>query len=183
MTCAEKLMLPDGREVMIRPADGEDAPRMLKYMKQMLGETPFLIRTPEEFDYTAEEEAAILDRIKNDPRCLMLIAEAEGEIVACADISSSSSKSRVRHLANLGISVRKDFWKLGIGSALMERLISFAGEHEVEQVELGVVAENRRAMNLYMKYGFTVYGTRPHAIRYADGSYADEYLMYKRLSE
>ena len=115
MTCAEKLMLPDGREVMIRPADGEDAPRMLKYMKQMLGETPFLIRTPEEFDYTAEEEAAILDRIKNDPRCLMLIVEADGEIVACADISSSSSKSRVRHLANLGISVRKDFWKLGIG--------------------------------------------------------------------
>ncbi len=40
---------------------------------------------------------------------------------------------------------------------------------------------NRRAIGLYVKYGFQVYGTRPHGIKYPDGSYADDYLMRKVL--
>jgi len=34
---------------------------------------------------------------------------------------------------------------------------------------------------LYMKYGFAVYGTRPHGLKYPDGSYDDDYLMCKML--
>ena len=50
-----------------------------------------------------------------------------------------------------------------------------------EQIELEVVSTNRRAIGLYVKYGFQVYGTRPHGIKYPDGSYADDYLMRKVL--
>ena len=63
----------------------------------------------------------------------------------------------------------------------MERLLAFSVQAGFEQVELEVVAKNRRALNLYLKYGFTVYGTRPHGIKYADGSYADDYLMVRLL--
>ena len=63
---------------------------------------------------------------KNDPRSLMLVAEIEGQIIASADVCSHGAKSRVQHRAELGISVRKDYWHLGIGSVLIERLISFA---------------------------------------------------------
>ena len=51
---AEALTLQDGREIMIRSAEPEDAAGMLLYMKAMLGETPFVPRTPEEFNYTPE---------------------------------------------------------------------------------------------------------------------------------
>ena len=123
---AETLTLQDGREINIRSVEPEDAAGMLQYMKIMLGETPFLLRTPEEFNYTPEEEARILAGRKNDPRSLMLVAEIEGQIIASADVCSHGAKSRVQHRAELGISVRKDYWHLGIGSVLIERLISFA---------------------------------------------------------
>ena len=184
MFCAaETLALRDGRTCTLRSVEAADAPRMLQYMKQMLGETPFLLRTPEEFDYTIEEEAAILERRKNDPRCLMLIAEIDGEIIASADVQPHGSKSRIRHRAELGISVRKAYWRQGIGSALMERLIAFARQADYEQIELTVESKNRRAIGLYLKSGFVVYGTRPHGMKYADGSYDDDYLMVRLLRD
>lgn len=182
MICpAEKLTLPGGGFCVIRSAAPEDAPAMLRYMKQMLGETPYLLRTPEEFNYTPEEEADILSLLCHDPRSLMLLAETDGEIIASADVMPLGTKSRILHRCDLGISVRRDYWHQGIGSALMERLIAFAGEAGYEQLELEAVAENRRALGLYMKYGFTVYGTRPHGMKYPDGTYADDYLMVRRL--
>ena len=162
---AETLTLRDGREITIRSAEPEDAGSMLQYMKIMLGETPFLLRTPEEFNYTPEEEARILAARKNDPRSLMLVAEMDGQIIASAD----------------GSSVRRDFWRQGIGSALMKRLISFAEESGFEQIELTVESKNQRALALYHKNGFIVYGTRPHGMKYPDGSYDNDYLMIRML--
>ena len=178
---AETLILKDGRSCTIRSAEPDDAPKMLQYMKIMLGETPFLLRTPEEFNYTPEDEARILAGRRDDPRCLMLLAEMDGQIIACADVCSHGAKSRVMHRGELGISVRKDYWRQGIGSALMERLLAFAGENGFEQVELTVESKNRRAIGLYMKYGFTVYGTRPHGMKYPDGSYDNDYLMVRMV--
>ena len=177
----ETLILRDGGRCVIRSAEPEDAQRMLQYMKIMLGETPFLLRTPEEFDYSIEEEARILEGRKSAPRSLMLLAEKDGQIIASADLQSHGKKSRVWHRAELGISVRKDFWHQGIGSALMERLIAFAAQCGYEQIELTVEQKNRRALNLYMKYGFTVYGTRPHGVKYPDGNYDNDYLMVKMV--
>ena len=178
---AETLMLRDGGLYVVRSVEPEDAQRMLQYMKIMLGETPFLLRTPEEFDYSVEEEARILEGRKNDPRSLMLLAEKDGQIIACADVLSHGRKSRVWHRAELGISVRKDFWRQGIASALMERLIAFAVQCGYEQIELTVMQKNCRALNLYMKYGFMVCGTRPHGVKYPDGRYDNDYLMVKML--
>ena len=178
---AETLLLQDGREIIIRSAEPEDAAGMLQYMKTMLGETPFLLRTPEEFDYTPQEEAQVLAGRKNDPRSLMLVAEIDGRIIASADVCSHGAKSRVLHRAELGISVRKDYWRQGIGSALMERLISVAKQSGFEQIELTVESKNQRALRLYLKNGFTVYGTRPHGMKYPDGSYDNDYLMIKML--
>ncbi len=178
---AETVMLKDGNAVTIRSVEPEDAPLMLQYMKIMLGETPFLLRTPEEFNYTPEEEARVLTNRRDDPRCLMLIAELDGQIIASADICSHGRKSRLLHRGELGISVRKDHWRQGIGSALMERLLAFAAHCGYEQIELTVESNNHRALGLYLKYGFMIYGTRPHGMKYPDGSYDNDYLMVKML--
>ena len=159
----------------------EEPPLMLQYMKIMLGETPFLLRTPEEFNYSPEKEARVLSGRKNDPRSLMLVAESDGRIIASADICSHGAKSRVMHRGELGISVRKDYWSQVIGSALMERLLAFAAPCGDEQIELTVESKNHRALRLYLKYGFTVYGTRPHGMKYPDGSYDNDYLMIKMI--
>ena len=176
---AEPLLLKNGKTCVLRSVEPEDAERMISYMKIMLGETPYLLRAPEEFDYSVEGEAEVLALRRDDPRTLMILAEAEGEIVATSDVMSMGTKSHTMHRAALGMSVRKDYWRLGIGSAMMERLIAHARKSGFEQIELEVVSTNRRAIGLYVKYGFQVYGTRPHGIKYPDGSYADDYMMLK----
>ena len=178
---AENFVLRNGTCCTIRSAEPEDAALMLQYMKIMLGETPFLLRTPDEFNYSAEEEAGILAGRRNDSRSLMLVAELDGQIIASADICSHGAKRRVMHRAELGISVRKDYWRQGLGSALLERLISFSVHAGYEQIELTVESKNLRALALYFKYGFMVYGTRPHGMKYPDGSYDNDYLMVKVL--
>ena len=90
---AETLAFRDGRQYTIRSAEPEDASIVLRYMKIILGETPFLLRTPEEFGYTAEQEARILTGRRDDPRSLMLAAELDGQIIASADISSTMVSS------------------------------------------------------------------------------------------
>lgn len=178
---AESLLLKNGKTCVLRSVEPEDAERMISYMKIMLGETPYLLRTPEEFDYSVEGEAEVLARRRDDPRALMILAEADGEIVATSDVTPMGTKSRTLHRATLGMSVRQDYWRLGIGSEMMKRLIAHARQSGFEQIELEVVSTNRRAIGLYVKYGFQVYGTRPHGIKYPDGSYADDYMMRKAL--
>ena len=178
---AESLLLKNGKTCILRSVEPEDAGRMIAYMKRMLGETPYLLRSPEEFDYSVEGEAEVLRRRRDDPRALMILAEVDGEIIAVSDVTPMGAKSRTLHRSVLGMSVRQDYWRLGIGSAMMERLIDHARQSGFEQIELEVVSVNQRAIGLYVKYGFQVYGTRPHGIKYADGSYADDYLMRKTL--
>ena len=59
---------------------------------------------------------------------------------------------------------------------------TFAAGAGYEQVELTVETKNRRAVSLYHRFGFTVYGTRPHGMKYPDGSYDNDYLMVRMLS-
>ena len=61
------------------------------------------------------------------------------------------------------------------------RDIAFARQAAFEQIELTVEAKNYRALPLYHKYGFVIYGTRPHGLKYPDGSYDNDYLMIKML--
>lgn len=177
----ETILLKNGKPCVLRSVEPEDAERMIAYMKIMLGETPYLLRTPEEFDYSVEGEAEVLGRRRDDPRALMILAEIDGEIIATSDVMPMGAKSRTLHRATLGMSVRQDYWRQGVGSAMMERLIAHARESGFEQIELEVVSTNRRAINLYVKYGFQVYGTRPHGMKYPDGSYANDYMMCKTL--
>ena len=46
---AQKITLKDGRSCVLRSAEKPDAAEMLRYMVQVLSETPYLLSTSEEF--------------------------------------------------------------------------------------------------------------------------------------
>jgi ribosomal protein S18 acetylase RimI-like enzyme len=64
----------------------------------------------------------------------------------------------------------------GLADELMRILLDQARSLGVEQVILTVAAENARARRLYERWGFSVYGIEPRAIKLEDG-YLDEALM------
>ena len=65
------------------------------------------------------------------------------------------------HRAELGISLKKAWWGCGAASALMERILAFAKETGVEQVNLEVRSDNKRAIALYERFGFRKLCTFP----------------------
>ena len=50
-----------------------------------------------------------------------------------------------------------------------------------EQMELQVVADNVKAVNLYKSLGFVICGTLPDSEKYSDGSYSDMHMMCRKL--
>ena len=113
----------------------------------------------------------------------MICAFAEGRLVGNVHIAPVGDARRVRHRATLGICVQKDFWGRGIGGMLMDAALQTAESAGYRQVELGVHADNARAIRLYRRFGFAEYGRCPGAMRRCDGSFADEILMARPAGE
>ena len=76
------------------------------------------------------------------------------------------------HCGTLGMGVRKDFRRLGIGTRLLERTIAEARVVGLERVELEVFASNTAAIKLYQKAGFSVEGVKVKGRKFA-GEYDD----------
>ncbi|MFC1975012.1 GNAT family N-acetyltransferase [Chloroflexota bacterium] len=77
----------------------------------------------------------------------------------------------------IGISVQKQYWGLGIGALMLDRLIEWARDTQiVTKINLRVRTDNQRAILLYEGKGFIKEGTIRKEIRLA-GQYFDHYWM------
>ena len=178
---SREVLIKNGKMCVIRRAEEADAEMMLEYLRATSGETPYMLREPEEVRTDLEEERELLRRAAEDPRWLMLLAFVDGEFAGSCSFAAVSERSRARHRCTAGISLYRAFWDMGIGTALLEELLEEAEAAGYEQAELDVVSVNERAVRLYKRLGFETVGTVPHAFKYADGSYADFLFMVKKL--
>lgn len=162
-------------EITYREAEPWEAAALLEYMKQVGSESGNLSFGAEGLSFSVEQEAAILESICQNPRSIMLLAFDGGEIVGNASIHGSS-RPRFSHRYELAITVRKSHWGRGIGTALMERLIAFAREIGAEVVSLEVRSDNDRAIALYKKFGFEIFGTYRKFFKFEDNYYDADYM-------
>ncbi len=176
-----EIRLKDGRTCVLRPAAPEDAEELIEYMKRTAGETEYLLRYPDEVNYTPEQEREILGRILEDPSSAMMTAEVEGRIAGNGSVSGVGGKRKVRHRCALAIALYRAYWGLGIGKAMIGFLGELAGQMGYAQMDLEAAAENERAIALYRRCGFVESGRRHRALRFGDGSFHDEVLMYREL--
>ena len=144
-------------DFIIREATGADAEKMLHYNNIVGGETDFLSFGSDTFNISAEKEARFIERFKNSKKDLMLVALDGDKIVANASVEGNRTK-RYAHRAELSITVLQEYWGKGIGSALMDRLISFSKSTGYKSLYLDVRGDNERAISLYKKFGFEKIG-------------------------
>lgn len=178
-----RVVLKDGRHCLLRPAVPEDAAAMIEYMKLTAGETPFLLRYPDEVRHTPESESELLGRLLDDPLSLLMAGIVDGVIAGSCMLSGRDDKRKFRHRCSLAIALKKDYWHLGIGTVMIGCLTELAQQMGFEQMDLDVVADNTAARGLYAKCGFVESGRRHHSLKFDDGSYHDEILMYKDLMQ
>lgn len=177
------ITLKDGRSCLLRSPTPADSEAVIAYLRQVNGETDYLTRYPDEVRMTAEREAVLLQNMLDEPCGGMLCAEVDGDIAAFASFAPVGAQERLRHRCSFGISVRRAYWRQGLGAAVTARLIEEAKATGFLQMELEVVSRNAPAIALYERFGFRRYGVRPNAFRYRDGRFADEDLMVLSLAD
>ncbi len=105
----------------------------------------------------------------------MLLGFIDDNLVSTSHISSPF-RSRVIHNAEISISVKREYWSMGIGTAGMKELISFAKNKGTKNILLGVIEDNYNAIKLYEKFGFVKVGEHKNFIN-VNGIYCNEILM------
>ena len=140
------------------------------------GESDNLLFGKDQFKFTVEQEMEYIINSSNDANTLMILGIINDNIVSCANISRPAQK-RIAHNTEIAISVKKDFWRNGIGNAVMKELIRVAKEHDtIKTISLGVNANNKNAITMYEKYGFKKVGIHKDYFN-LNGNYNDEILM------
>lgn len=173
------IALKNGKSCRIRNGTESDGRAVFECFNLTHEETDFLLSYPEENSYDPAKEGLFLKQKTESENEIELVAEVDGKIVGTAGIEAVGAKYKVRHRAELGISVVREFWGLGIGRALVQACIECARSAGYIQLELSVVAENARAISLYKAFGFSEYGRNPKGFNSRLTGFQE--LVYMRL--
>lgn len=122
--------------------------------------------------------AAKLLKDIRERNALASVAEVDGKVVGVCDVRTESYMEK-QHVGSVGISINEGYRSIGIGTALLEDIIRKSrGRFEILRLDLFAI--NRKALGLYAKSGFKVYGRLPKG--YIRGSRRiGHIMMYRRL--
>lgn len=108
-----------------------------------------------------------------------VVAMLNGEPAGVVNIYPGTGRDR--HIAGLGIEVRRRCWGQGVGTGLMNEAIRIAKELGCRKLFLGVFEGNERALRLYQKFGFEIEAYEEDAV-YIDGCWRKGYIMGLELA-
>ena len=164
-------------DVIIQRATPADAEGLLKFLKQVGGETDNLTFGEEGLPFTPEEEAAYIRQIENSCDDIMLVAKADGKIVGTAGLNRLPR--RMGHRGDFSVSVLREYWNKGIGSQLLSEILRFAKEQGFEMIDLQVRSDNLQAIHLYEKFGFQKIGQHPAFFKMEGEEIPFDYMFLK----
>lgn len=179
MQYEQVIQLRNGMECCLRNGTQGDGQAVLDIFNLTHGETDYLLSYPDENSLDVAQEGQFLKEKTESPNEIEIIAIVDHTVVGTAGIEAIGSKYKVRHRAEFGIAVAKEFWGLGIGQALTAACIKCARDAGYIQLELDVVADNEKAVSMYQKAGFVEYGRNPKGFR--SRMFGFQEVLYMRL--
>lgn len=175
------ITLKNGREALLRNGEFADGEAVFVNFNETHAETDYLLSYPDENSFDAQQEAEFLKEKAESSNEIQIVAVVDGVVAGTAGIEAVGSKYKLKHRAELGIAILKEYWGLGLGKALMEACIECAKEAGYTQLELNAVAENERAVALYKKMGFVEYGRNPRGFNSRVSGYQEVVYMLLEL--
>lgn len=176
------MALPSG--TTIRPLDEGDFQAFLDIQRDALRNAPEVFGS----DYDWFDALSILSKEQRYQKYLFYphkyllgAFDRDGQIVGMIGFSVDHNRSKVRHKGKIwGMYVVPEMRGKGIATDLVQSVLETAQEIDVELIQLSVGTRNVASYELYLRSGFTVYGTEARAMK-VDEEYVDEYLMVKFL--
>ena len=179
MKYSKIIILKNGIECCLRNATESDGQLVLDNFNLTHAQTDYLLTYLDENTFDVAQESRILKEKENSENEIEIIAIIDGAVIGTAGIEAVGAKYKVRHRAEFGISIAKEFWGLGIGQALITACIECARAAGYIQLELNVVADNVRALSMYQKVGFVEYGRNPKGFNSRTAGFQE--VIYMRL--
>ncbi len=155
-------------------AKPDDAMRLSELMVRLESQTSFMM-------YEAEEIPNV-DMLKKrisvgslSIQEVFLLAQDTYNLVGYT-LVCCGSLSRNRGVGTLSIGVLQEVQSRGVGSALLCEAITWAKSQKLYRLQLQVQTCNKRALSLYLKFGFKIEGIL-HRCAFIKGKYVDKYQM------
>ena len=176
----QEIATKKGREISIRQPTLQDVGEILVFFNKLIEEDTYILRFGGDKVTMAGEKKWLsksLEKVKKN-EAILLVAYLGNQLVGQIEIRKGIF--RKRYIGTLHLGVDRNFRGEGIGEALMNAVENGAKEIGVKVIELQVFGENKPALNLYKKLGFTSFGVLPRSIDFR-GKLLDEVYMYKRV--
>lgn len=157
----------------IRQAADSDVVELQRYATGLFSENlPGIFRRPPP---TLDEEYEFVRSRIEPPNSTLLVAVLGGRIVGLLDFAGGTLAEE-SHVGTFGLSVDRGHRGHGIGTALIEALVSWAPEHGISRIQAWAWANNPQAVALYERLGFVQEGLCKRAI-ISDGEPVDVKLL------
>ncbi len=166
-------------KAVIRPAEAEDAPALVRLIGLIDRESPLSLREGHESIGTAEEMAELIQLSAKAHNHLILVADVAGGLVGYL-IAKGGPFKRIAGAIEITVGVADGASGKGIGSGLMQGVERWARSKGFYRLELTVLEDNGAARALYEKCGFALEGRKPHAAL-IEGQFRTELMMGKLL--
>ena len=120
---------------------------------------------------------------KNHLQNCRIIALIDNNITGWAALTPASHRKAYQGVAEVSIYIANNFKKKGIGSKLMENLISCSEKNGIWTLQSIVFPENKPSIKLHYRFGFRLVGYRERIAKNRKGQWQDTLLMERRTVE
>lgn len=166
------------RKIQIRERIADDAEKFCEFLYKLDNEAEYMLYEKDERNVSTEIiKRNIENIISSGDACY--IALDENNIIGFI-IAVREKFTRTKHVATIVVGILEGYCGKGIGYELFQYIFKWAETKGVKRLELTVITENIRAVNLYKKSGFKIEGLREMSTL-IKGKFYDEYYMAKLL--
>jgi putative acetyltransferase len=129
--------------------------------------------------YTSEAAGAAHMEAPVTGANIVAVSDADGAVIG--HIVLFRGKGFQSHSAWFGLAVHDEWWRRGVGAALMTAMLDTADNWlGLTRITLNVFTDNEPAIALYRKFGFEIEGTMRRQM-FRQGTFVDSYAMARLI--
>ena len=171
------VALQDGTRVLLKPMTPDDADALLEFFRSIPAEDWYYLKEQVTSPEVIERWAAEL----NYDRALPLMAWSNNKVVADASLHRTRAVAR-HHVGEVRVIVAPEFRHKGLGTKVMQELVSLARRRGLERLLLEVVADKEGgAIALAESMGFVKLAVLPGYAKDLEGDAKDVIMFDLRL--
>ncbi|WP_047999031.1 GNAT family N-acetyltransferase [Lactiplantibacillus herbarum] len=139
--------------VDVRPAEATDAAKLLALLAQLAGESNTFTVDDGIENVSEADECQQIEQITRTTTNVIFVAVLGSRLIGVGTVQADEKLGEAQ--GEVGVAVLKEFWGMGLGTALVEDIIDWARNYStLERLVLTVQTRNTRAAKLYQHVGF-----------------------------